>query len=62
MDLMVVVELASMEPMIQNTQSVISKFLAHEVSIIGSIAIGIALPSLFMAEGIMANYCNSYPS
>jgi hypothetical protein len=59
---MVVVELASLEPMIQDTQSVISKFLAHEVSTIGSTAIGIALASPFMAEGIMANYCNSYPN
>jgi hypothetical protein len=56
------VGLASLEPMIQDTQSVISKFLANEVSTIGSIAIGIALPSPFMAEGIMANYYNSYPS
>jgi hypothetical protein len=39
---MVVVELASLEPMIQDTQSVIGKFLAHEVSTIGSTAIGIA--------------------
>jgi hypothetical protein len=56
---MMVVELASLEPMIQDTQSVISKFLAHEVSTIGSIAIGIALASPFMAEGIMADYCDS---
>jgi hypothetical protein len=58
---MVVVGLASLEPMIQDTQSMVSKFLAHEVSTIGSIAIGIALASPFMAEGIMTNYCNSYP-
>jgi hypothetical protein len=57
---MMVVELASLEPMIQDTQSVISKFLAHEVSTIGSIAIGIALAPPFMGEGIMANYCDSY--
>jgi hypothetical protein len=57
-----VVELASLEPMIQDAQSVISKFLAHQVSTIGSTAIGIALASPFVAEGIMANYCNSYPS
>jgi hypothetical protein len=36
--LMVVVDLASLEPVIQDTQSVISKFLAHEVSTIGGIA------------------------
>jgi hypothetical protein len=59
---MVVVELASLEPVIQDTQSVISKFLAHEVSTIGSTTIGIALALPFMAEGIMANYCNSYPN
>jgi hypothetical protein len=61
---MVVVELelASLEPMVQDTQSVISKFLAHEVSTIGSTAVGITLASPFMAEGIMANYHNSYPS
>jgi hypothetical protein len=41
-DLMMVVELASLEPMIQDTQIVISKFFAHEVSTIGSIAIGFA--------------------
>jgi hypothetical protein len=39
-----------------------SKFLAQEVSTNGSIAIGIALASPFMAEGIMANYCDSYPN
>jgi hypothetical protein len=55
-----VVGLASLEPVIQDTQSMVSKFLAHEVSTIGSIAVGIALASPFMAEGIMANYCNSY--
>jgi hypothetical protein len=55
-----VVGLASLEPVIQDTQNMVSKFLAHEVSTIGSIAIGIALASPFMAEGIMANYCNSY--
>jgi hypothetical protein len=53
---MMVVGLAPLEPMVQDTQSVISKFLAHEVSTIGGIAIGLALPSPFMAEGIMANY------
>jgi hypothetical protein len=59
---MVVVELASLEPMVQDTQSVISKFLAREVSTIGSIAVVIALTPPFMAEGIMANYCDSYPN
>jgi hypothetical protein len=59
---MMVVGLASLEPMIQDTQSMVSKFLAHEVSTIGSIVIDIALASPFMAEGIMANYCDSYPS
>jgi hypothetical protein len=51
---------ASLEPTIQDTQNMVSKFLAHEVSTIGSIAIDIALASPFTAEGIMANYCNSY--
>jgi hypothetical protein len=59
---MVVVEPASLEPVIQDKQSMISKFLAHEVSTIGSIAVGIALAPPFMAEDIMENYCNSYPS
>jgi hypothetical protein len=59
---MVVVGLASLEPMVQDTESMVSKFLAHEVSSIGSIATGIALASPFMAEGIMANYSNSYPN
>jgi hypothetical protein len=53
---------ASLEPMIQDTQSMVSKFLAHEVSTTGSIVIDIALASPFMAEGIMANYCDSYPN
>jgi hypothetical protein len=39
---MVVVELASMEPMVQDTQDMMSKFLANEVSTIGSIAVVIA--------------------
>jgi hypothetical protein len=53
---------ASLEPVIQDTQSMVSKFLAHEVSTTGSIVIDIALASPFMAEGIMANYCDSYPN
>jgi hypothetical protein len=53
---------ASLEPIIQDTQSMVSKFLAHEVSTIASIVIDIALAPPFMAEGIMANYCNSYPN
>jgi hypothetical protein len=60
--LMMVVELASLEPMVQDTQSVISKFPAHEVSTIHSTVIGIALAPPFMAEGIVANYCNSCPN
>jgi hypothetical protein len=59
---MMVVDLASLEPVIQDTQSMVSKFLAHEVSTIGSIAVVISLASPFMAEGIMADYCDSYPN
>jgi hypothetical protein len=59
---MMVVGLASLEPMIQDTQNMVSKFLAREVSTIGSIVIGIALAPPFMAEDIMANYCNFYPN
>jgi hypothetical protein len=56
-----VVGLASLEPVIQDTQNMVSKFLAHEVSTIGSILINIAVAPPFMAEGIVANCCNSYP-
>jgi hypothetical protein len=59
---MMVVELVSLEPIIQDTQIMISKFLEHDVSTIGSIVIGIAQASSFMAEGIMCNYCNLYPN
>jgi hypothetical protein len=52
---------ASLEAMIQDTQNMVRKFLAHEVSTIGSILINIAVAPPFMAEGIVANCCNSYP-